>query len=64
MESVRKYFNIWRTNVSYIRYDRWCEENFEELLREQQDEIKYAAENDMDPVYWCWHCKYGDCEDH
>jgi hypothetical protein len=35
---MEKYFTIWKNNVTYIRYDRWCEENLEELLREKEKE--------------------------
>ena len=41
---MQKYFNIWRNNVSYIRYDRWSEENFNELLQEKKNEIEYQLE--------------------
>ena len=54
-----KYFNIWRNIVSFRKYDQWCEIN-NEILEEQE----FAIENKMDPIYWCWNCKYSDCEEH
>lgn len=56
---ARKYFDIWRDIVSFRKYDQWCEIN-NEILAEQE----FAMENGMDPIYWCWNCKYSDCELH
>jgi len=34
-----------------------------EIMEEEQDEIEFAQEH-LDPVYWCWNCKYSDCDMH
>ena len=61
--NIQHYFNLWKKNASnialYRNYDTWCEINNERL----QEEI-YAAKNNMDSIYWCWNCKYSDCEIH
>ena len=31
---LREFFRIWRQNTSFARYDRWCEEHADELIRE------------------------------
>jgi hypothetical protein len=59
MESVKEFFNIWRQQASFARYDRWCKDHSEELLEEY-----FAQKNDMDPIYWCWACKYSECDEH
>ena len=56
---ISKYFHLWRLKVSFRKYDEWCEIHNEEL-KEQQ----YAEEQGMDSIYWCWNCKYSDCEIH
>jgi len=63
----QKYFKIWYDEVSFRRYDRWCQTDeaqklFNEVLQEEEDEKEYAANNNMDSIYWCWHCKYGCCD--
>jgi len=35
MYLAQKYFKIWKDNCSFRRYDRWCEENYEWLAKEQ-----------------------------
>ena len=55
----RWYFNMWRTAVSIRNYNRWCE-----IQNEQFNEEEYARQNNMDPRYWCWNCKYSDCDVH
>lgn len=59
MNTISYYFNLWRTKVLIKHYDDWCEDCKDELL-----EQKFAMENDMDPIYWCWNCKYNECELH
>ena len=56
---IRTLFNHWRQQASFARYDRWCEEHAEDLA-----EQKYAEENNMEPEYWCWNCRFSDCEMH
>ena len=59
MINIKYYFDIWRNNVSFKKYDEWCEIHNEEL-----NEIEYASNNDLEPIYWCWNCKYSDCNIH
>ena len=59
MESLKEFFNIWRQKASFSRYDRWCEEHADELIEEL-----FARENDMGSEYWCWACKYSECDEH
>ena len=40
------------------------EKEFDEMKQEEQDEMDYACENDMDPIYWCERCKVGVCDIH
>ena len=35
---------------------------FESIKEEEYNERKYAAENNMDSVYWCEACRIGVCE--
>ena len=58
------YFKKWIDYVSFKRYDRWCEEFFNEIKEEELGEVKYSIENDMDSIYWCWNCKHSECEVH
>ena len=53
------YFKKWKQNVEFKKYDQWCENNNEELM-----ENYYAQENNMDSNYWCWNCKYSECDRH
>lgn len=53
------YLKKWRDIVSFKKYDRWCE-----TQEEEHNEINYARENNMDSLYWCWNCKYSDCDIH
>ncbi len=56
---MEKYFYIWKLNVLTIKYNRWCEINNERIMEEQ-----YAADENLDSIYWCWNCKYSDCVIH
>ena len=56
---LRKYFDIWRDNIMYRKYDRWCE-----IQEEQHDDESYARKTGMDSVYWCWNCRHSDCDVH
>jgi hypothetical protein len=65
----KKYFKRWIEEVSFRRYDRWCETDaakkmFDEIKEEEEDDRNYAMHNNMDSIYWCWNCKYGECEEH
>ena len=57
---ARKYFDIWAQNVEYRKNRR----AFYEIQQEEQDEIDFAQNSGMDPIYWCWNCKYSDCDQH
>lgn len=58
--SVEKCFRRWMQVVDERKsYDAWCESNHEEL-----EEANFASLNNMDPKYWCWNCKYSDCDVH
>ncbi len=59
METVRYFFQLWRNKTMYANYDKWCE-----IQEEQFQEKEFACKNGMDPVYWCWNCKYSDCYTH
>ena len=39
------------------------EQEFYDLKREEEAEREYAAEHDMDPIYWCEACRIGICEE-
>jgi len=32
MSLERKYFDLWAQFVTYRKYDKWCEENYEEMV--------------------------------
>ena len=29
-----------------------------------ENECNFACKNDMDSIYWCWNCKYHECDIH
>ena len=42
-----------------------AEEIFNEMKEEEEDERMYAQQNtDIEPIHWCWNCKYSDCDRH
>jgi hypothetical protein len=53
---TEKYFSIWRENINYRKW------------RDIQDDIageaRYAAKHGMESEFWCWACKYYDCDRH
>jgi len=57
-EWIACYYKRWRQFAASKRYDRWCEKQ-DEHLKEQS----YAEQN-LEPEYWCWNCKYSECEKH
>jgi hypothetical protein len=63
MNSIKYYFNLWKTKVTvnkqFREYDEWCE-----IHNDQLNEIEYAKENKMPSIYWCWNCKFSDCTIH
>jgi hypothetical protein len=63
MKDLKYYFNIWILNYKNKKtskeYDQWCDINNERI-----DEEYYAITNNMDSIYWCWKCKYSDCDIH
>ena len=65
----KKYFKRWTEEVSFRRYDRWCETDeakqmFDQIKEEEEDEINYAMHNNMDSMYWCWNCRFNECDIH
>ena len=57
---IRYYFNFWKNKVKRFKdYDEWCELNNERLREEE-----FAEQNNMESIYWCWNCKYSDCDKH
>lgn len=74
-ELLKYWFYKWKIRAQNLRlfrnYDNWCEihddeikEQWDEIIQEERRETEYAASSGMDSVYWCWDCKYGDCERH
>ena len=63
METIKTYFNLLRSNADFSRsrmeYDSWCE-----TVEEQLQEVEYAIKNNVDPIFYCWNCKYGECDVH
>jgi len=59
MINVRYYFDIWKQKVQTIKKEEWTH-----LHQEELEEQEYAFQNNMDSIYWCWNCKYGDCDVH
>ena len=61
--NIKHYFNLWKKNASdlasFRRYDEWCEAN-QEMLNEE----RYACENNMDSVHWCFNCRCSECNFH
>ena len=55
--NVLVYFKIWQQKTLARR-------EFYNLKQEERDEDDFARENHLEPIYWCWHCKYGCCEQH
>ena len=53
----QKYFNIWRINIDIKR-----EKDFYDTLHEEEMENDFARENGMEPIYYCWDCKFSVCE--
>ena len=39
------------------------EQEFYDMKREEEAEREYAAEHNMDPIYWCEACRIGICEE-
>jgi hypothetical protein len=53
------------TKFFYRWYDAVRErKEWEDNIEEEFHESEYASENGMDSVYWCWNCKYSECERH
>ena len=59
MKNLEFYFWRWFEVVYARKLKKW-----EEIREEELSERKFAEENAMEPEFWCWHCKYGDCEQH
>ena len=59
MTNIKYYFNLWRKITLFNKYDKWCDIHNDELR-----EIEFAQNNNMDTIYWCWNCKYHECDIH
>lgn len=59
---IRSYFDLWK-HITQAQAQKdtqaWTDARQEEL-----DDDEFAAINDMEPEYWCWQCKYSDCDRH
>ena len=55
--NVSYYFKIWQQKTLSRKI-------FNELKQEERDEDDFARENNLEPIYWCWNCKYGCCDRH
>ena len=58
---IRRMFVQWKSVVDKRKSEK---DAWYELRQEDFDEEDYAINNDMDPIFWCWHCKYGECSTH
>ena len=63
MKDLKYYLNIWILNYKNKKadkeYNQWCDINNERINEEY-----YAITNDMESIYWCWNCKYSECDIH
>ena len=57
-------FKIWRQKTKLKLKLKLLKQQFKENLEEETSEINFARENGMESIYWCWNCKYGECEIH
>jgi len=57
------FFKVWKSNAiesrSFRDYDKWCE-----TVEEELQDVEYAIKNGIDPIFWCFNCKYSECEIH
>jgi hypothetical protein len=54
--NLSKFFKLWKQNTK--------RQIWNQLRQEEINEEIYARETGMDPIHWCWNCKYSDCERH
>ena len=57
---LSRIFDAWNKLVVFERNRR----EWEELAEEEEAEEHYARENGLGSVYYCWNCKYSECERH
>ena len=50
-ESLAKFFKIWLQKVSFAKYDRWCEENYEMLIQEKKNWLEEKLPYDFRIYY-------------
>jgi len=50
-ESLSKFFKIWLQKVSFAKYDRWCEENYEMLIQEKKNWLEEKIPYDFHVYY-------------
>ena len=64
--TVSKFFYLWKKNLKVKKEFKRIisNEEFNQLKEEELDEIAYAEAMNMETIYWCWACKYGDCDRH
>ena len=60
LDLLSRFFDAWNQFVKFERNRR----EWEELAEEEEAEEHYARENGLDSVYYCWNCKYSECERH
>ena len=53
---IKKYADHW---LYIVKKRKWTA-----IWHEEREEIEYACENGMGPIYWCNNCIYGICDDH
>jgi hypothetical protein len=56
-KKIKLIFMVWKDFVAVKKAMR-------DIREEELSEEIYAAENGMDSVYWCWNCKYHECDQH
>jgi len=54
--NLSKFFKLWKQNTK--------RQIWNQIRQEEINEELYARETGMDPIHWCWNCKYSDCERH
>ena len=77
---MRSYFNLWKhitqaqsqaqsqsqaqAQAQSQAQSHAQEKAWTDARQEERNDDEFAANNDMEPEYWCWQCKYGDCDRH
>jgi hypothetical protein len=57
----------YNTDIPFI-WNQWTiwkqRELFYEIKEEEYSEQEYSSREGMDSIYWCWNCKYSECDYH